>query len=122
MDTAQSTLALKTVLHLPDPKPDDRPSRKEGLNALVLDFSTRLEGYRKELGSNAYAVFNTITDIAARPPKNPYFQKDRDTIEKRSGRWLKELAQQSQTTGFNLNAWLPAWGAGSSTRSIPGRN
>ena len=27
-----------------------------------------------------------------------YFQKDRDTIEKRSGRWLKELARQSQTS------------------------
>ncbi len=122
MDTAQSTLALKTVLHLPDPKPDDRPSRKEGLNALALDFSTRLEGYRKELGSNAYAVFNTITDIAARPPESSSFQKDRDTIEKRSGRWLKELARQSQTAGFDLNAWIPAWEGGSSGRQIPGRN
>jgi hypothetical protein len=27
-----------------------------------------------------------------------YFQKDRDTLEKRSGRWLKELARQSQTS------------------------
>jgi hypothetical protein len=34
-------------------------------------------------------------NIAARPPDSAYFQKDRDTIEKRSGRWLKELAQQS---------------------------
>jgi hypothetical protein len=117
MDTAQSTLALNTVLRLPDPKPDDKPARKEGLNSLAFDFSTRLAGYQQELGPNAYAVFNTLTDIAARPPENPQFQKNRDTIEKRSGRWLKELASQSQTTPFDLNAWIPAWETRGSGRS-----
>jgi hypothetical protein len=86
-----------------------------------MDLSTRLTGYQKELGTNAYAVFNTLTDIAARPPESAYFQKDRDTIEKRSGRWLKALARQSQVIGFDLNEWIPAWEAGSG-RQIPGRN
>jgi hypothetical protein len=122
MDTAQSTLALNTVLRLPDPKPEDKKARAEGLKALSLDLSTRLTGYQKELGTNAYAVFNTLTDIAARPPDNAYFQKDRDTIEKRSGRWLKELARQNQTTGFDLNAWIPAWESAGRGRQIPGRN
>jgi hypothetical protein len=122
MDIDQSTLALNSVLRLPDPKPDDKPYRKEGLSALATDFNSRLAGYRSELGPNAYAVFNTLTDIAARPPLGVYFQKDRDTIEKRSGRWLKKLAHQSQTAGFDLNAWLPAWEAGGIGRQIPGRN
>jgi hypothetical protein len=55
-------------------------------------------------------------------PESPYFQKDRDTIEKRSGRWLKDLARQSPNPGFNLNAWIPAWEAGGTGRLIPGRN
>jgi hypothetical protein len=122
MDTAQSTLALNTVLRLPAAKSDDKKARMEGLQALSLDLSTRLTGYQKELGPNAYAVFNTLTDIAARPPDNAYFQKDRDTIEKRSGRWLKELARHSQTAGLDLNAWLPAWEAGVRDRQMPGRN
>lgn len=122
MDNDQSTLALKTVLHLPDPKPEDKPSRVEGLNALSQDFFSRLEGYRQELGSNAYAVFNTLTDIAARPPESTHFQKNRDTIEKRSGRWLKELARQSRIAGFDLNAWIPAWDAGGNSRQISGDN
>ena len=121
MTSDQSTLALKTVLHLPDPKPEDKPVRREGLTALASDFSSRLDGYQKELGPNAYAVFNTLTDIAARPPENVYFQKERDTIEKRSGRWLKDLARQNQTAGFDLNAWIPTWEAGSG-RQIPGKN
>ena len=122
MDNDQSTLALKTVLHLPDPKPVDKPARFEGLKALSEDFSSRLEGYRQELGPNAYAVFNTLTDIAARPPESTHLQKNRDTIEKRSGRWLKELACRSKTTGFDLNAWIPEWSAAGSNRLITGRN
>jgi hypothetical protein len=107
---------------IPSSKPDDKPARKEGLNALAADFATRLASYRQELGANAYAVFNTLTDIAARPPESVHFQKNRDTIEKRSGRWLKELARQNQNTGFDLNKWIPAWDAGSSGRQITGRN
>lgn len=47
---------------------------------------------------------------------------DRDTIEKRSGLWLKELARKNQTVGFDLNTWIPAWEAGGSGQQIPGRN
>ena len=61
-------------------------------------------------------------DIAARPPESVYFQKERDTIEKRSGRWLKELARQSQKAGFDLNGWIPAWEKGFDGPAIPGRN
>jgi hypothetical protein len=122
MDAIQSTLALNAVLCLPDPKPEDKPTRAEGLNALSADFSTRLESYRQELGPNAYAVFNTLTDIAARPPENPHFQKTRDTIEKRSGRWLKDLAGQSQIAEFDLNVWIPAWDSAGTDRKISERN
>ena len=63
---------------------------------------------------------------AVRPPDNVHFQKDRDTIEKRSekrsGRWLKDLAHQSHATGFDLKAWISAWDAGGTGRRIPGRN
>ena len=116
MDIGQSTLALNSVLRLPAPKPDDKPARHQGLNALSADFTSRLTSYRKELGSNAYAVFNTLTDIAARPPESAYFQKERDTIEKRAGRWLKELSHKSKAADFNLNAWTTAWGATLTTR------
>ena len=122
MNAVQSSMAVNTVLRLPSPKPEDKLARKDGLNSLASDFSSRLAGYRQEFGPNAYAVFNTLTDIAARPPENPHFQKNRDTIEKRSGRWLKDLAGQSRAAGFDLNAWIPAWDAGSKSRSIPGRN
>ena len=57
---------------------------------------------------------NFKSAIAARPPDSVYFQKDRDTLEKRSGRWLKDLARQNQTTGLDLNAWILSWEAAGS--------
>jgi hypothetical protein len=122
MTPEQSALALNTVLHLPEAKLSDKPVRQEGLQALAVDLTSRLTSYRQELGPNAYALFNTLTDTASRPPKSVHFQKNRDTIEKRSGRWLKELAKQSQTTGFDLDEWIPAWETAGIGRQIPGRN
>lgn len=106
----QATLALNAVLRPPVAKPDDKPQRRHDLQLLRNELSHLLEDYRSKLGDNAYAVFNTLTDLAARPPNNPLFQKDRDTLEKRSGRWLKDLARQSQaSTGFDLDRWITDW-------------
>jgi hypothetical protein len=65
---------------------------------------------------------NTRTDIPARPPENAYFQKGRDTIEKRTGRWLKELPHKSQSNGFDLNIWIPTLKTVGTKYSIPRRN
>jgi len=85
-------------------------------HALTADFATRLTGCRQELGENAYAVFNTLTDIAARPPEVACFQTTRDTIERRSGRWLKDLARQSQSPEFNLERWVQEWQTGNGSK------
>jgi len=50
------------------------------------------------------------------------FQKDRDAIEKRSGRWPKELARQNQSPGFDLNRWILAWYTGGIGLQILGSN
>lgn len=123
MSLEQSVRALNTVLRMPPIKPNDKPERCQALEALAVDFGSRLDGYRKELGPNAYSVFHTLTDIAARPPESRYFQKDRNTIENRSGRWLKELGRQSQTAGFDLEKWIPTWEACQPpSQPLPGRN
>lgn len=59
---------------------------------------------------------------SARPPEIACFQQTRDTIERRSGRWLKDLASQSQSTGFDLARWLPGWEATRSSKAPTGKN
>mgnify|MGYP002624727230 CR=1 FL=1 len=122
MSSEQSILAVNSVLRLPDPQPGDRTARKDALAALAEDFFSRLKRYRNELGPNAYAVFNTLTDIAARPPESVPFQKQRDTLEKRSGRWLKDLARESQSAAFDLDLWLSGWAAVGNDHPLASRN
>ena len=103
MSPDQCVLALNSFLRPPQGKPEDSLARREGFKTLSEDFSSRLAIYQNELGANTYVVFNTFTDIAARPPANRLFQKHRHTIEKSAGRWLKELAKVSQRPAFDLN-------------------
>lgn len=48
-----------------------------------------------------------LINIVARSRESAHFQKIQDIIEKRVGRWLKDLARQNQTAGFDLKAWIP---------------
>jgi hypothetical protein len=34
---------------------------------------------------------NTMTDIASRPPQSPRFRRDRPTLERRAGAWLRDF-------------------------------
>ena len=73
---------------------------------LDTDLETRLNGYSNELGENAYAAFNTMTDIASRPPKSPRFRRNRSTLERRAGGWLRDFRAASAKPGFSINAHL----------------
>ena len=122
MTTPQSERAIQKVLHLPGIEPDDHQERREGIAALLQDVSPRLAGYRTALGENAYAVFNTLTDLAARPPETRYFQKDRDTLEKRAGRWLRQLGQQRAAGDFDLEKFIDGWQDREATPRPVGQN
>ena len=53
--------------------------------------------YETALGANAYALFNTLTDFAARPPALGIYHKPRSTIEERAGRWLRLVGSQAKS-------------------------
>jgi len=121
MTSEQFTLTLRTEI-CPHPEIRGQTGGGKGLDALLDDFLHRLQGYLKYSGLKAYAVFNTLTDIAARPPKNTHFQKNRDIIEKRSGRWLRDSASKFRTAGFDLNAWITVWDVSGTGSQLSGLN
>ncbi len=102
----QSLLALEKVLRIARERPGDKPLRQRARRDLWLEIEGRLAAYRSEVGNNAYAVFNTFTDLAARPPRSPHFRKDRQTLEKRAGAWLKNLATGASSPSFSVESWL----------------
>lgn len=71
----------------------EQQAERQELNREIGD---RIQKYGVSLGSNAYAVFNTLTDFAARPPALKIFNKSRITLEERAGRWLRLVANEAQ--------------------------
>ena len=45
---------------------------------------------------------NTMTDIASRPPLSPRFRRDRSTLERRAGVWLRDFNVSSARPGFSI--------------------
>ena len=90
---------------------------------LDADLASRLHGYFNELGENAYAAFNTMTDIAARPPQSSRFRRDRPTLERRAGAWLRDFNDVATRPGFTIPGHLKelAGGQGAARQTGPNR-
>lgn len=103
MSREQSRAAIDAVIHLPVLREPDSEVRRGDVQELEDDILGRVDGYRRELGGNAYAAFNSMTDIAARPPSLRCFQKDCNMIERQAGRWLRGLSKECMQAGFKLD-------------------
>jgi hypothetical protein len=49
---------------------------------------------------------NTMTDIASHPPQSPRFRRDRPTLERRAGAWLRDFTRTAAEPGFTIPAHL----------------
>ena len=49
---------------------------------------------------------NTMTDIASRPPQSPRFRRDRPTLERRAGAWLRDFRTAASQSDFSITAHL----------------
>ena len=101
---------VRQVIGWPKLKHDAKPWERTDQATLDVDLATRLNGYFAELGENAYAAFNTMTDIAARPPASPRFRRDRPSLERRAGAWLRD---------FNVSAARPEFSIAGHLSSLP---
>ena len=72
--------------------PDDLSARREELfEPLKLDAEARVQKYAEEMGANAYALFNAVTDFASRPPGLRDFRRSQHSMQTQAGRWLREF-------------------------------
>jgi len=76
-------------LPLPD-KADGGPARDRFL-ALRDEALSRVERYVAELGANAYAAFNAMTDLASHPPDIPRFRRSPHSLQAAAGAWAEEF-------------------------------
>ena len=47
-----------------------------------------------------------MTDIASRPPQSPRFRRDRSTLERRAGAWLRDFTGAATQPGFSIATHL----------------
>ena len=98
---------LKAVMHIkkPDPLEPDSTEADQwaALNAHIHEISNR---YFHELGGNAYAVFNTVTDFASHPPTNRLLHRDRHSLQRRAGLWLADFSQKCRQPAFAVRTYV----------------
>ena len=99
------------------------PRQRAEQHLLDADLLTRRNQYFRELGENAYAAFNVMTDLASHPPKNSRFRRDRPSLERRAGAWLRGFRKDSHRPDFSIAGHIAEM-AGDQTlspRTGPGR-
>jgi hypothetical protein len=85
-------------------KPDSREAADwQTLNAQLGEMSNRYAG---ELGENAYAVFNAVTEFASHPPANRCVHRDRHSLQRLAGSWLNAFSQECRKPDFALPKYL----------------
>lgn len=71
---------------------EDVRRRLRGL-AIANEANQALMRYRSELGPNAYAAFNTMTELARTLGSQPGVGRDADSVQKRAGEWLRAFCR-----------------------------
>lgn len=95
------------VLAIREPKGDDRNGRRARDWGLLRVHISRLsDHYKSELGENAYAVFNTITDFASRPSNNRCVHRERHGFQKLAGKWLQDFCRDCCNPGFDIGVHI----------------
>ncbi|MDR1608230.1 MAG: DUF945 domain-containing protein [Deltaproteobacteria bacterium] len=86
--------------------PEDIPLKNkwDKLQQNISDTSAR---YAEELGENAYAVFNVITDFASNPPESSaYFRRARHSWQRLAGSWVESFTSLCVEPSFSLDNYL----------------
>lgn len=67
----------------------------------------RVERYEKQLGSNAYAAFNAMTDFASHPPDVSRFRRSPHSLQTAAGAWAQEFGRMLVSgDDFDLQTYL----------------
>ena len=69
---------------------------------LDADLVARRDRYFGELGANAYAAFNLVTDFASHPPESHRMRRDRPSLERMAGAWLRGFRTAAKRPGFTV--------------------
>ncbi len=101
---------IQSVLDIREPEgmPDDR---RESWRTLEQILDRTSETYSRQLGENAYALLNAITEIATRPPTkeqvgHSFIRRERHSLQRLAGHWVAEFSRCLREPGFDLSGYF----------------
>lgn len=80
--------------------------QKEGLAKRAKQIVTASKDYFKELGNNAYAMMNVLSDYASFPEWTNGSTNYVDGYQRKVGKWIDEFIEESRKEDFNLSKYL----------------
>jgi hypothetical protein len=104
---AQFEPLVLAVLLLRKPK-HAKPDSQEAndWDALGKHLTVMCDRYVGELGENAYAAFNAITEFASHPPDNRCIYRERHSFERLAGAWLNDFSRVCREPDFELGKYI----------------
>ena len=95
-------------IHKPEGMPEDR---RESWQALEKIIDRTSEKYLRRFDVNAYALLNTITDLATRPPNKEqvgysFIRRERHSLQLLAGRWVAEFSRSLRRPEFDLHGYI----------------
>jgi hypothetical protein len=90
------------------PLKETRPGTREAEDWRALDvhITERCNRYASELGETAYALLNTVTDLASHPPENRHLRRDRHSLQRLAGTWLTTFSNECRQRGFAIDRFI----------------
>ena len=90
---------LLLALRVPPPKPPSK-RRKEAWDRFNEHVESLSEEYISEIGDNAYALLNVISDLASRPLEAGLHRRERHSLQRLAGTWLAEFSSECKKASF----------------------
>lgn len=103
VDREQFAPLMHAVLHVRKPKNAVPESRQaDDWAALEGHIGAMCDRYAQDLGENAYAVLNAVTEFASHPPDSRCVYRERHSFQRRAGAWLTGFSRDCRRPEFDL--------------------
>lgn len=84
------------------------PAQIDGYSLRAKQIMEASKDYFRDLGSNAYAMMNVLTDFASFPEWTNHPANFVDGYQHRVGRWVDNFIEEQNKPGFNLSQYIGA--------------
>ena len=95
-------------IHKPEGMPNGRQESWRALEGIIDKTSAK---YLQQFGENAYALLNTITDLATRPPNKEqvgysFIRRERHSLQLLAGTWAADFSSSLRRPEFDLDGYI----------------